>query len=392
MAETEAVLLQRFVGTGDAQAFAEIIRRHAGLVYGAAWRILTDVDRASDIAQETFLQLMKDAGTVTGSLPGWLHRVATHKAIDRRRRDASRRHRERRYAAGEKPTRELAEWKDLSPHVDQALRELDPELREVLILHFLQGRTTREIAAAQGASQATISRRLGAGVGQLRARLRRRGLLVAVGALSALLGENAVQAAPLPLLTELGKMAMIGGVAAGSATVGAGAGSGLPTLVTTILTAAQAKVVAIAAVAVLGAGVAVTYHEATKRSFSESAGAPVNSQSGSALPGVLPEAEMQWPQPSPAGWERVSVLHGETSIPAESEAISAGEGPVPAAVRYGGMMGSLMGALDRPWESTRQQSTRTMHTVSDKDSEGGPGSTGAAPDPNGRDPNDPGRP
>ena len=94
MAETEAVLLKRFTGSGDAEAFAEIIRRHAGLVYGAALRILADVDRASDVAQETFLQLTKDAGHVTGSLPGWLHRVATHKAIDELRRDASRRHRE----------------------------------------------------------------------------------------------------------------------------------------------------------------------------------------------------------------------------------------------------------------------------------------------------------
>ena len=65
--------------------------------------MLTDVDRASDIAQETFLQLTKDAGTVTGSLPGWLHRVATHKAIDQIRRDATRKHREAEYVAGAAP-------------------------------------------------------------------------------------------------------------------------------------------------------------------------------------------------------------------------------------------------------------------------------------------------
>lgn len=80
--ESEIALLRRFAGTRDAEAFREIVRRHAGLVYGVALRILSDVDRASDVAQETFLQLTKDADMVSGSLPGWLHRVATHKAID----------------------------------------------------------------------------------------------------------------------------------------------------------------------------------------------------------------------------------------------------------------------------------------------------------------------
>jgi RNA polymerase sigma factor (sigma-70 family) len=269
MAENEAVLLRRFTGSGDAQAFAEIIRRHAGLVYGAALRILADVDRASDVAQDTFLQLTKDAGTVTGSLPGWLHRVATHKAIDQMRREASRRHREKEYATQEEPV-EVNEWKEISPYVDAGLRELDPQLREVLIQHFLEGRTTREIAAAYGTSQATVSRRIGAGVEQLRAKLRKRGILVAVGALSVLLGDNGVQAAPLTLLTELGKMAMVGGAAAGTA----GAGSGAHMLATSVLTAVKGKVAAIAAVTLVGAGAVVAYYTLTKHGTPSPAVAP----------------------------------------------------------------------------------------------------------------------
>jgi RNA polymerase sigma-70 factor (ECF subfamily) len=256
MAETEAVLLRRFARMGDAEAFAEITRRHAGLVYGAALRILADVDRASDVAQETFLQLTKDAATVTDSLPGWLHRVATHKAIDQMRREAARRQREEKYA---RRLHETAEWRDISPCVDEGLNELDPELRDVLILHFLEGRTTREIAGAWGVSQATISRRVDAGIEQLRAGLRRRGIVVAVGMLSTLLGTNAVKAAPPLLLTELGKMALVGGSAALSS---AGVGTAAASLVATV----KANAVAIAAVVVIGAGSVVTYREATRPS------------------------------------------------------------------------------------------------------------------------------
>jgi RNA polymerase sigma factor (sigma-70 family) len=269
MAQTEAVLLKQFAGSGDAEAFAEIIRRHAGLVYGAALRILADVDRAADVAQETFLQLTKDADHVTGSLPGWLHRVATHKAIDQMRRDASRRHREREYVAGEPPRPESVEWKEISPYVDVGLRQLDPELREVLILHFLEGRTTREIALLQDVSQATVSRRIGSGVEQLRAKLRRRGILVAVGALSLLLGDNGVQAAPLPLLMELGKMAIVGGAGASSATGVAWIVSSFETIVAGIWVAFKAQAAVVAAVAAIAVGVVVTYQEATRSASSQ---------------------------------------------------------------------------------------------------------------------------
>jgi len=161
MAETEAILLSRFADSGDAEAFAEIIRRYAGLVYSAALRVLADMDRASDVAQETFLQWAKDAGTVTGALPGWLHRVATHKAIDQVRRDTTRRHREAEYMTVR--PQETAEWKEISPYVDEGLSLLEPHLRQILISHFLEGRSTREIAKAQGVSQATISRRIESG-------------------------------------------------------------------------------------------------------------------------------------------------------------------------------------------------------------------------------------
>ena len=263
MAETEAVLLRRFVRSGDAEAFAEIIQRYAGLVYSAALRVLADVDRASDIAQDTFLQLAKDAGNVTGSLPGWLHRVATHKAIDQIRRDATRKHREAEYMAAR--PHEAAEWKDISPHVDEGLNLLDPHLRSILISHFLEGRSTREIARAHGLSQATISRRIEAGVEQLRAGLRRRGVLVAAGALGLLLSENAVQAASPALLTELGKIALISGSLAVSTTA-TSAASGFGTLAAGVLGVVKANAVAItvAAAAVVGVGSVITYQQVTK--------------------------------------------------------------------------------------------------------------------------------
>jgi RNA polymerase sigma-70 factor (ECF subfamily) len=405
MAETEAVLLKRFTGSGDAQALAEIVRRHAGLVYGAALRILADVDRASDVAQETFLQLTKDAASVTGSLPGWLHRVATHKAIDQRRREASRRHREREYVAGGKQPCTATEWKEISRYVDVGLRELDPELRDVLILHFLEGRTTREIALAQGTSQATVSRRIGAGVGQLRAKLRRRGVLVAVGALSALLGDNAVQAAPLPLLTELGKMALVGGgVSAGTA----GAGSGLYAAASGVLTAVKTKAVAVATVAVIGAGSAVTYYELTKPSSAPVATAPAEMAAARPGPAVFDspvdsprrfEPPSDWPQ-AETPTEQLAAARNPAATPGSetpvAQAPAAGSprgGMESAPVRtagYDGMAGGMggIGFAGEPPRDTREQQTELPADSSYARQPAEEGGTAPSNDPNFRDPND----
>ncbi|MBN2131043.1 MAG: sigma-70 family RNA polymerase sigma factor [Sedimentisphaerales bacterium] len=361
MAETEAFLLRRFAKTGDAEAFAEIIRRHAGLVYGAALRILADVDRASDVAQDTFLQLTKDAHCVTGSLPGWLHRVATHKAIDQVRRERSRRHREVAYAAGQ--PQKTADWKEISPYVDEELNRLDPEIRDILIAHFLQGQTTRHIAVFRGISQATVSRRIEAGVATLRGMLRRRGILVAAGALTALLGENAVTAAPMALMTELGKMALVGGHAAAASAVGTTTGSGAQTLAAGVLAGVKGKAVAVAAVAVIGAGSVVTYHNATepsdsdiviRRSATPRAPRPVSSP---AAPAPVSQPRMAGPSQASREWDQlisgavnqVRSPTGDASPPPESapppQATAAGEEPPPAGE---GVDGGLAGALVPP--------------------------------------------
>jgi RNA polymerase sigma factor (sigma-70 family) len=268
MAETEAVLLRRFARTGDAEAFAEIIRRHAGLVYGAALRVLADMDRAADVAQDTFLQLTKDARGVTGSLPGWLHRVATHKAIDQMRRETARRHRETAYAAGR--PRQIAEWKDISRHIDEGLNELDPEMRDILIAYFLDSQTTRHIATVRGISQATVSRRIESGVASLRGVLRRRGIIVAAGTLSLLLGEKTLQAAPASLMSELGKIAMIGGHATVVSTAAAEGSSGFQGLISGILASAKAKAIVAASVAVVGVSSVVTYRYVARPALSPS--------------------------------------------------------------------------------------------------------------------------
>ena len=259
MLDAEKLLLRRFVDQDDPEALSEIVTQYAGLVYSACHRVLDDADKAADAAQETFLQLLRNAGRISESLPGWLHRAATRLAIDRLRTDASRWRRESRYAGDSQ--HEVRQWQDISASVDEALDGLDDPTRDILIRHFFQSQTMREIGAQLSVSQATVSRRVEAGVDQLRGKMRSRGMVFTVGTLSALLGEHAVQAAPAALLKELGKVALAGSHAA-LGTTGVPAGTG-------VLASVQAKIVAVAAVVVLALVSAVTYQEVTRTSEQE---------------------------------------------------------------------------------------------------------------------------
>ena len=253
MLEKEISLLHRFARKGDAEAFSEIVRRHAGLVYGASLRVLEDKTRAADVVQETFFQLYKDAGRITGSLPIWLHRVATRKAIDVVRKDSRRKRREAKYAADRH--REAQTWEDVSGYIDEGLDELDDETREILIRHFFEGRPMADIANQMSVSQPTVSRRVDSGISKLRETLRKRGVMVATATLVSLLTESAVEAAPALVVKELGKIALLGTTVASS---------GAKTAATGALVGVKAKIVAAAAAAAIGTVGVVAYKDITQ--------------------------------------------------------------------------------------------------------------------------------
>jgi RNA polymerase sigma factor (sigma-70 family) len=212
--ESDRVLIRRFARQRDGEAFSILMGRYANMVCTTCRRILGDETQAADAVQETFFQLAKDADRITGSLGSWLHRVATRRAVDVIRQNASRRRREQSYASD--AVCRTSAWSEVEPAVDEALEELPENLRDVLLLHFLQGRTTTQIAAAQGVSQPTISRRMNEALELLRQILRERGVQAGLVPLqTVLLHSNYV--APEALRYGLGKIALAKATLTGTA-------------------------------------------------------------------------------------------------------------------------------------------------------------------------------
>ena len=147
--EPDDALIAR-VAAGDRSAWPELVDRHLQPIWSCAWRMLGDRAEAEDVAQETFIRLMKKA---EGWRPGgtrlttWLHRVAINLCIDRRRRPALPEYQPERVDA-EYDHDAVARRIDITRAVRRALAGLPARQRTALVLVHYQGLTAGETAAA----------------------------------------------------------------------------------------------------------------------------------------------------------------------------------------------------------------------------------------------------
>ena len=227
--------LQRYATTGDAHAFRELVQAHGAMVHATAIRVTRDAAAAQDVAQETFLELARKAGGITQFVAAWLHRVAWNRACDAVRRESTRKRFEEAMAETWHSDRE-ATWPEIEPHVDAALNELPNELREVLVLYFLEGRTQAEVSRHIGRNKATVSRAIERGITAMREALKTRGITCGIG-LAALLTSQSAHAMPAALQASLGKLSLTSvGASSAAVPITTAAGSTLIAMTTTTKT------------------------------------------------------------------------------------------------------------------------------------------------------------
>jgi RNA polymerase sigma factor (sigma-70 family) len=98
MTTQETTLLVRWQRDQDAEAFATLVSRYSGLVYGTCRRMLGDPHDAQDATQQCFMRLAYADATSISYLGGWLHCVAANLCRDHVKREVRRRLHERAYA------------------------------------------------------------------------------------------------------------------------------------------------------------------------------------------------------------------------------------------------------------------------------------------------------
>ncbi len=162
---------------GDRNAFAELVRRHHGVVYAAALSIARDWGAAEDIAQDAFLSAWSNLSELRapGAFSHWARRIARNLALNWVRSRAYRDRLAERYAGESSemadPTSARGASDDERRELLAALDRVNASVREVVVLFYLEEKTVRETALALGITEAAVKKRLQRGREALRVAL-----------------------------------------------------------------------------------------------------------------------------------------------------------------------------------------------------------------------------
>lgn len=155
---------------GDEGAFSELVARYQRRVFGVCRQYFGNDADAEDAAQDAFVALYRRADTFAGTarFSTWMYRVATNACNDLARKRARR-----PQSDGTDPTTlreagpDVIAQRELGLELAQALATLDPQHREAVVAHTVEGVPYHEIAERAGVPVGTIKSRVHRGHARL---------------------------------------------------------------------------------------------------------------------------------------------------------------------------------------------------------------------------------
>ncbi len=158
---------------GDLNAYNTLVLHYQTQAFNVAYRIMGDVDSATDATQEAFISAYQAIHTFRGgSFKSWLMRIVTNACYDELRRTRRRPQTslDALYTEDEAPDSPLvsraenpesyAQRMDLQAAIMSCLQGLSEDQRTVAVLSDLEGFNYDEIAAIVGIALGTVKSRL----------------------------------------------------------------------------------------------------------------------------------------------------------------------------------------------------------------------------------------
>jgi RNA polymerase sigma-70 factor, ECF subfamily len=175
--DEEGLLIER-VKAGDHEAFDAIFQRYFSTVYRQALRLTGSRAETEEVVQEVFLTIYEKARTFRGTsaFSTWLYRITANAALTKLRRrkrgeelsldnylpsfSENGHHQVRPVVDWSNELEELLVSEERQRLIQQALDQLSPVDKAVVVLSDLQGLTDREIGSALGLSVSAVKARL----------------------------------------------------------------------------------------------------------------------------------------------------------------------------------------------------------------------------------------
>ncbi len=177
---TEAQLIRQAC-EGDGHAVRALYERYSPRVYAVVRRIAGDDDLAQDYAQEAWIRAIRALPTFRGDarFSTWLHRIAVNSALQALRKADTRIKRRQPMPDAETLAAPTVPGDSLlRRRLETAMLKLPEGMRQVLILHDIEGYTHDEIGNLLGVTPGTSKSQL------FKARVKMRALLQGLDASS----------------------------------------------------------------------------------------------------------------------------------------------------------------------------------------------------------------
>jgi RNA polymerase sigma-70 factor (ECF subfamily) len=193
IAEQEAILkLVRQCMAGEQQAWHQLVSSQHRRIYAICYRFTNSASDAEDLTQDVFIKVYKNLSTFDlqkGSFQTWMTTLARNLLVDHFRRtrldrasdslDASMNSDEDGPTIGDRlmdpgiSQEKHVAGLELKATIQEALKQLSPELREAVILRDLEDMDYKEIAQILRIPEGTVKSRISRGRGELARLLQR---------------------------------------------------------------------------------------------------------------------------------------------------------------------------------------------------------------------------
>jgi RNA polymerase sigma-70 factor (ECF subfamily) len=172
-----SIPIKELAGQGEdcMPAFAEAVEAHKAMVYSIAWNFLRDRASAEELAQDVFLLLHKNWGTLQtrAHLVFWLRKVTAHRAIDFARK-RNLRAETTLDETGEPTVLERLHDSFLTSYLGRMVASLPEKQRMAIVLRYQEDLEIDEIARVLGMKVNTVKTHLNRGLDMLRAKTAQR--------------------------------------------------------------------------------------------------------------------------------------------------------------------------------------------------------------------------
>jgi RNA polymerase sigma-70 factor (ECF subfamily) len=161
MEPSDKELVERCL-SGSEKAFEELVERYQKVVFNVAYRMVNDYDAAEDITQSVFVRGFEKMRSFNPKFKffSWLYRIAVNETLNYINQRKRLQELSPDMVSNDKSPEQEYREAELSRKIEDALMQLDPKYRVILVLKHFRECSYKEMSYALQIPEKTVKSRL----------------------------------------------------------------------------------------------------------------------------------------------------------------------------------------------------------------------------------------